>query len=294
MEPNFPLFSQATAERDAFAACATIIVFEYFLHFSSEVDLFWKSPWTLSKCLFLWSRYYSLLFNVLVLISLPLTSFDYLRRSTAVFILELRLYAMYGKPRWILYLFVVVIFGECAGMIAIFAFRDSVSLGINDPTPGLHVCADAKRVFSGLHWYVYYWVSVLVIEGMLLLLALWKAWTHRPVPITTPGSLMQRLTKGSVNYFLTIFWIYLINVIFYARHLDTLDEIGAAFAYALSCILANRLLIDIRIEAYGDWFTTPTVTTAIEFNPPSVTASTQSSKSGETNTEIDSILPAQP
>jgi hypothetical protein len=77
--------------------------------------------------------------------------------------------------------------------------------GINEPTPGLSICADARRALNGLHWYVYYWLSVLAVEGVLVLLAFWKAWTHHPLgPVAAPRSLMQQLTKDSMQYFLTL------------------------------------------------------------------------------------------
>lgn len=52
---------------------------------------------------------------------------------------------------------------------------------------------------DGQHWVVYYYVTIMIIEGTLLGLALWKAWQHRSS--AHGSSLMQQLTKGSVLYF---------------------------------------------------------------------------------------------
>jgi len=43
---------------------ATIVIYEHFLQFGNEVDLFWKRRWTLAKILFLWCRYFSIILNV--------------------------------------------------------------------------------------------------------------------------------------------------------------------------------------------------------------------------------------
>lgn len=70
--------------------------------------------------------------------------------------------------------------------------------GTNEPFSRLFICADADPM-NGTHWVVYYWVAILVIESILLSLALYKAWLHRPS--TTGSSLMRELTRHSVIYF---------------------------------------------------------------------------------------------
>jgi hypothetical protein len=74
----------------------------------------------------------------------------------------------------------------------------SLITGTNEPFPGNFICADADP-FDGTHWVVYYWAAILVIEGILLSMALWKAWQHRPA--LHGSTLMQELTKDSVLYF---------------------------------------------------------------------------------------------
>lgn len=149
-------------------------------------------------------------------------------------ILELRLYAMYGSTRKILLLLVgaqrftpvredswlelqvCLIFGEALAMGLVFGIPNpkligvyhylttiyvpqfQITTGTNEPFPGNFICADADPL-DGTHWVVYYWASILIIEGTLLCLALRKAWQHRP---TVRGSyLMRELTRDSVIYF---------------------------------------------------------------------------------------------
>lgn len=251
-------FIQAGWERNAYIACATLVTYEFFLQFDSEVEFFWKQRWSIAKCLFLWSRYYSLAFNIsnAVVFLQPKPSLDLcskffhwqntgasLQVITTHLILELRLYAMYGSTRKILLLLVCLIFGEALAMGLVFGIPNPKLIGTNEPFPGNFICADADPL-DGTHWVVYYWASILIIEGTLLCLALRKAWQHRP---TVRGSyLMRELTRDSVIYFFAIFWIYLANLVIWYKNRITLDEFGTPFSFVISCVFANRLLIAVR------------------------------------------------
>lgn len=262
IKPNIAGFRQAGWERNAYLACATLIGYEYFLQFPAEVEFFWKQRWSLAKCLFLWSRYYSLGYNIsnAVIFMQSKPSFNMcntffhwqntgasLQVITTHIILELRLYAMYESSRKILFLFMGLTFGEALAMGLVFGLPNPKLIGTNEPFPGNFICADADPL-DGSHWVVYYWAAILIIEGILLLLALYKAWQHRAV--ARGSGLMQQLTKDSVVYFFTIFWIYLANLILWHKNRITLDELGTAFAFVLSSIFANRLLISVRENHY--------------------------------------------
>lgn len=277
---------QAKAEQNAYVACATLIVYEYFLQFEAEVDFFWQRRWSLARALFLWSRYYGVTFNVsnavIYLNSHPslklCTTFFYWQNTgaslqviTSHVILELRLYAMYGNSGKILGLFVVLTALECLTMGLIFGLPGSGTIGTNEPVPGLFMCADADP--PDHHWIVYYWVAVLVIESILLGLALRQAWLHRP---SASGSdLMRRLTRDSVIYFLVLFGIYLTNLIFWIRNRITLNEFGTAFAFVISSLFANRLVIAVRRAHYMSLFEQESqlseVTTEIQFRRDAAT-----------------------
>ena len=259
---NIAGFIQAGWERNAYLACACLIAYEYLLQLDNEVEFFWKQRWSLAKALFLWSRYYSLAFNIsnAVVFMQPKPSFDLcstffhwqntgaaLQVITTHIILELRLYAMYGSTRIILALFICLTMGEALAMGLVFGIPNPKLIGTNEPFPKLFICADADPM-DGSHWVVYYWAAILVVEGTLLGLALWKAWQHRS-PVHG-SSLMQQLTKGSVLYFFFIFWVYVANLILWYYNRITLNELGTAFAFVLSSVLANRLLISVRSDYY--------------------------------------------
>ncbi|KAG6853773.1 hypothetical protein C0991_001484 [Blastosporella zonata] len=137
--------------------------------------------------------------------------------------------------------------GEALAMGLVFGLPQQQTIGTNEPFPGNFICADADPA-NGSHWVVYYWAAILVIESTLLSLAVYKAWQHRTSQ--RGSSLMQQLTRDSVIYFFTIFWIYLANLILWYYNRITLDELGTAFSFVMSSIFANRLLIAVRSSHY--------------------------------------------
>jgi len=53
-----------------------------------------------------------------------------------------------------------------------------------------------------------------------------------------------------VIYFVLIFGIYLANLALWLKNRLTLDELGTGYSFVISSILANRLLIAVRVNYY--------------------------------------------
>lgn len=107
-------------------------------------------------------------------------------------------------------------------------------LGTNNPAPGVFICADGDP--PGQHWTAYYWTAILCIELILLMLSLHKAWVYR----NAGNGLMQALTKGSVIYFVFIWWIYLANQILWLR--NRVSQISSSFVVYTNTTYCSRLL----------------------------------------------------
>ncbi|KAF5382456.1 hypothetical protein D9615_003000 [Tricholomella constricta] len=165
-------------------------------------------------------------------------------------ILQLRLYAMYGSTRKMLIFFVALTSCEIVvlGVLGALGLQDPLRVTTNEPFPGVLVCANGEPQ-HGQRWVAYFYTVVILVEGTMLILALRKAWIHRP---SVGGStLMMQLTRDSAIYFLIIFGIYLANLIIWVNNRITLNELGVPFSFAFSSIFANRLLIGVRIAYYG-------------------------------------------
>src|ERR1700683_4646990 len=97
----------------------------------------------------------------------------------SIVILELRLYAMYGRSKKILALLFVLISCEATAMGVLFGVNKAVVIceclisishmmsiynytGTNNPYNGVFICADGDPL-DGSHWIMYYWVAFLSI-----------------------------------------------------------------------------------------------------------------------------------
>ncbi|KIM86912.1 hypothetical protein PILCRDRAFT_815363 [Piloderma croceum F 1598] len=278
MAVDVEAFRQAGWERSSYLCMAALLAYEYFLQLGNEVEYFWLKRWSFGKCLFLWSRYYSLFYNAVNAfffmqphpsLEVCLTFFHAQNTCTAVqmitthVILELRLYAMYGRSKKILLLLFALISCEATAMGVLFGVAKAGVIGTNNPYEGVFICADGDPL-NGSHWIMFYWVAVCSIESCLLGLALYKAWEHRHR--TQGGGLMRALTRDSVLYFIMIFWIYLANLVLWAKNRITLDELGTSYSLVISVILANRLMISVRSSYYQKETTSVTNLPSIAFN----------------------------
>jgi len=161
-----------------------------------------------------------------------------------------------------LFIFIALTLGEVLAMGLVFGLPNQKLLGTNEPFPGVFICADGDPT-DGTHWVVYYWIAIVIVEFTLLVLALFKAWQHRA---SKGGSaLMRELTQDSMIYFIIIFWIYIANTVLWFVNRFTLDELGTSFAFVVSSIFANRLLISVRSAYFKD-----DETSAIQFPSASI------------------------
>jgi len=292
-------FRHAGWERMSYLCMASLLTYEYFIQLGNEVEYFWQKRWSFGKCLFLWSRYYSLVYNIVnaVFFMQPAPSlalcmgfFHAQNTSTAVqmvtthVILELRLYAMYGRSRKILALLLLLISCEATAMGVLFGMTRPGLIATNNPAEGVFICADGDPM-DGSHWIMYYWVAVLSIESCLLSLALYQAWMHRKK--AQGGGLMRALTRDSVIYFILIFWVYLANLVLWAKNKLTLDELGTSYSLVISVILANRLMIGVRSTYYQSEATLANVPSNIAFNNFSLPSDYQFTLETETAIEMD-------
>jgi len=249
--------SQSRWERDTYLCCAVLIVYEYLLQLDSEVEYFWERRWSPAKVLFLWSRYYGLVFNIsnAAVFVQKQPSFDLCLRFfhwqnigasvqiiTTQLILELRIWAMYGNSWKMLVLLLLLIAGEAVALGIIFGIPRTDLVATNHPLNGVYICADGDPT-NGKHWETYFWLASLMVDLVLFCLALWKAWEHRSNP---PSRLMKEVVLQSVLYFLAIFWICIANMVIWFVNRITLNELGTAFSFVIPSILANRLLISCR------------------------------------------------
>ncbi|KAF8073857.1 hypothetical protein FPV67DRAFT_1446714 [Lyophyllum atratum] len=256
--------------RNAHVACAALVIYEHLLQLGNEVELFWKRRWTLGKVLFLWSYAeprFTPYFIQSETVKMPISPSQTIKQGTRFFfwqnggaaiqvlithiILQMRLYAMYGNTRKILVFFVALTSSEVTilGVIGAVGSTDPERRITNEPFPDVFICAHGGDPQNGQRLVACFYTIVILVEGIMLALALKKAWMYRP---SIGGSrLMQQLMRDSAIYFSIIFSIYLANLAIWVHNRITLNELGIPFSFAFSSIFANRLLIGVRVAYYG-------------------------------------------
>ncbi|KAH0582250.1 hypothetical protein H2248_011895 [Termitomyces sp. 'cryptogamus'] len=160
-------------------------------------------------------------------------------------ILQMRIYAMYSLNKKVLVLM---------GVSFIFATSTSATImgivlsKINAsalPFPGLIFCVPEN---VNTHFYAF-WIPILAFESLLCFLALYKGYeTFRSTsPSILPGHhLVQILLWDSVLYFVVLFATYLTNFLIFLIASQNLLEIPIGFSVAMSCVMGNRISLNVR------------------------------------------------
>ncbi|KIM38010.1 hypothetical protein M413DRAFT_448053 [Hebeloma cylindrosporum] len=237
-----------------------IIVFDHLLTFDEEVDLIWKSAWSLGKVLFLLNRYYPLaasIFNNYALFSPTLTDAICLRFfhwqgwtgliscMLAEGILQIRLYALYSLDKRVLAL-MLTSFVLCSTLSAFVMGSVLTSITASAyPVPGGKFCVP-KGVST--HFYAF-WIPMLSFETLLCTLAVIRAiQMYQPSRSVfhSGRQLVSVLVRDSLMYFLVIFATYLTCLLVWTLAPVNLLGVPIGFSVAMSCVLANRVVLNVR------------------------------------------------
>lgn len=247
-------------------ASSTIIVFDHLITLDQEYNLIWTSSWTLGKCLFLVNRYYTLLtlvFNNFALFSPNMT--DSLCLSwymwqgwtgviafvIAEMILQLRLYALYLLDKRVLAF--MVMFSLCAAAASASVMGSVLSqiTATAHPFPGHNFCV-VENVSD--HFYAF-WIPMLASESVLCGLAVYRFMQNhrsRSTLFQTGRRLVENLIRDSVFYFVVMFAAYFTNTLIFIFGAAAKMEIPIGFAVALSCVMGNRLCLNVRGMVRGE------------------------------------------
>ncbi|CAA7268893.1 unnamed protein product [Cyclocybe aegerita] len=243
----------------------SIILFDHLITFDQEVNLIWDSSWSLGKVLFLLNRYYTLAATIInnyafftptltdaLDDNLGLRFFNWqgwtglIGCMLAEGILQIRLYALYSlnKKVLVLMLSLFIISSATSGWIMGSALSKISARAIELPRGG-KFC-----VPSGVSDTFYtFWIPMLAYEFLLCMLALIRGFQT----FKTNGSLFQSgrqlvgiLVRDSVLYFLVICSTYLTCMLVWLLAPTSLLEVPVGFSVAMSCVLANRVVLNVR------------------------------------------------
>ncbi|KAJ7260104.1 hypothetical protein C8J57DRAFT_483879 [Mycena rebaudengoi] len=250
------------ATRYAQLSSSAIIIFDHLITLDEEVELIWRSSWSMGKVLFIINRYYTLicvvvnnyaLFSPTLSDSVSLRFFHWqgwtglIACMIAEVILQMRLYALYFLNKKVLALMVVTFIISSTSSAVIMGTVLSGITARSQPIPGipLRFCIPV-----GVPSYFFaFWIPIIAFESLLCALALYRGFQT----FKASGSAFQSgrhlvaiLIRDSVLYFLVMFATYLTNMLVWASAPPNLLEIPIAFSVALSCCLGNRMILNVR------------------------------------------------
>jgi hypothetical protein len=160
-------------------------------------------------------------------------------------ILQGRLYALYYFNKKILYFMITIFVGAAALSATVMGSVLSGITAIAHPLPNVTFC-----VAFGIPSYFYtFWIPMLAFETVLCSLALYKGFQALVFDGSVYHSgrgLVHILIRDSVAYFLVMFATYLTNLLFWILAPEQLLEIPIGFSVAFSCVMGNRLILNIR------------------------------------------------
>ncbi|KAJ7924335.1 hypothetical protein B0H13DRAFT_1190039 [Mycena leptocephala] len=204
-------------------ASVAIWVFDYALTIGLEVSLIWRSKWSLPKCLFILSRYSTVLDAPLVLYYsiTPVVSVEHCSQlhegvswgtvfgiSVAEAILVVRTYALSGRERSVLMLFTSIWVAGVSATIILVALFVRSAVYEPPPLPGIPGCylASANKAEVVLPF-----VIVLLNDTTIMAYTLWlgiRNYRHSRSP------LIVTLYRDGITYYVLLCIVSLLNVFF--------------------------------------------------------------------------------
>ncbi|KAH7903756.1 hypothetical protein BJ138DRAFT_1120078 [Hygrophoropsis aurantiaca] len=289
--PLVTQFVRDTAtSRYSMLASTVLYVYDLVTTLDKEVDLVWTRPRSFLQVLFIMNRYLALfecLFNpigksnLLAMssqrrlncpISIPVprhqpnefavcsTGENWLKfqSGTAIVIiivvqtiLVIRLWAMYGRNRWIL--ISMTTFGALQLIASAIIMGKSINYApaAAQFVPNFVVCTTALPPY-----FTAYWIPIMTFETTLLTLMLVKGWQNfrlrnvTAVSGMTGESLANLLVWDSMIYFVVITAAYVANAAVWYRKPATLVEAVTPWGIILPPLMASKLLLNLRDAFY--------------------------------------------
>jgi len=239
-------------------AATVLLVYDHIITFSDEVEYMWPGAINPGKVLFLWNRYYYLCYMLVIefvdLNNTLSTQFCHvwgqthpvlsiITTATVEFILSYRVYALFGKARWVT-VFLLVLFGaEIAGVAVIMSIAGETEGTLERPGPFLAGCY-ATNIPSYFAWvFVPPLVASAILFGMTAVKTVATVFRSRS---SRSAPLMTLFLRDGAVYFALISMVLLVNLLMFVFVRQTLSAVALCFCYTTPSIFCSRLLLNVR------------------------------------------------
>lgn len=239
-------------------AAGTLYAYDCIISVADEYEHVWKARWNVGKVLFLWTRYYYLLLLIVsTYIDLNNTLSDegcfrwgivhpilsIVSSSTVEFIMSYRVWALYGKARWVTFLLSFLFVAEI-GTICGVTVPALMRVGVlSRPGPFLAGCY-STNVPS---WFWTVFLPPTVSSFVLFVMTAVKT-------LKTVGDagnivpLISLFLRDGATYFAVISFTLLVNLFLFILAKPTLAPVALSFCYSIPSLFCCRMLLNMRMS----------------------------------------------
>jgi len=246
------IVSTVTATKYSTIASLIFSFYDQILTFDAEVEFVWKRRWSLGKGLFILNRYFGLLailVDVIVYFMNSLTDefckgfiwWEGVSSPIALLggeiILACRVYAVYERSKSLLAVLGVLVLAYGASAVVI------DYLGLHN-VRHIIVSSAGCGTTDIPAWYFIVWIPGIVVESVLCLLMLYKAWWTYKEEARSP--LLDILLRDNFLYFVTSLAVLLVNCLIWALRPQLFHDVALTWTIAVPCTMGSRLLLNMR------------------------------------------------
>ncbi|KAF7368343.1 hypothetical protein MVEN_00155800 [Mycena venus] len=248
-------------------AALCVLIYDHIVCLPEEVELMWKSRWGVAKIIYLWNRYFSLVvvsLNTSVILRNISSSNAYVSLNpdsrkgdswlqvqgssstvliaTVDFVLALRVWILYGRPRWMAWFFAFLATLEVVVMIIVdvYAFRqmrDYVHLG---------TIIKGCYAYNVPRFLTLYAAAPLIVTFIMFAMTLYKCaltlyrTDHRVMPVWT------LFLRDGVVWFVLVFAAGGTEVLIWSMRRETLKQLLVVPALVVYSGVSSRTLLNIK------------------------------------------------
>ncbi|KAJ3525877.1 hypothetical protein NM688_g8337 [Phlebia brevispora] len=254
------------------AAAATVLLYDILLNLATEIEVIWRSSWSLPKILYLIARYWApldllvlLSFDVQIGLSVPRRCRTWLLLTTIPgpvilptvvnIILILRMHALYDKSRKVLVFMCTMMFCGfgCTLGAALWASVKAQIVSV----PSIVRLPACATVLSLGNVTLVAWVTSIVIGFTCMMMTLYKyisalgfSWRSR----NQMSPLLRTIIRDGVLYWFLIFAADLFDALLTLDTHTPITRVGAIWFIVVYSIAGTRILLNLRAEAQKSIF----------------------------------------
>ncbi|KAJ7911377.1 hypothetical protein B0H13DRAFT_579395 [Mycena leptocephala] len=250
----------------------TLVAYDHLITFPDEVELMWRGGICTTNVVYLWNRYFTLLIlirrkcatkSVHLQCSTCIRYFNSeavystLVLATVDFVLMLRVWILYGKARWLLYVLIPMISLEILtmGLISHYTiYTTKVFWPLPWPLTGCYPKGVVPRYFT------FYSVPVIVVSLTMFIMTVYKCGKTLLTYGNTRMPIYNMFLRDGAFWFVAIFITFIPEVVIWAAARQSLAELMIAPGLAVTSIIGSRVLLNIK--ALKPAQALPTTTTA--------------------------------